>query len=156
MRTLLLVSFLAAASPAFGQRVTPPAEPAGACWPTSHIDKVVVQLNDGTTRRGSLLCLGSLDFAVAMKDGVTRYPLADVRQIRKAADSVWDGAAKGAATVLIPLILSRGHCPAGILLQTALGYGAFGLAIDAIDTHMDVIYRPSAGKRIAVGFRLPL
>ena len=153
MRTLIVVAVLLVGSGAFAQ--TPPATDAPKqCFPSSHIDKVVVQMADGTTRRGSLLCMGAEDFTLVGKQAVGQIRLEDVRQIRKAADPVWDGAAKGASVSLIMLILCAGHCPAAEVARVAAAYGLLGLALDAIDTNADTIYRPSAGKRAAVGFRV--
>ncbi len=67
---------------------------------------------------------------------------------------MWDGAAKGAAVSLVLLAFCSSHCPAEVILRTALGYGVFGLVLDAIDTNADTIYRPSAGKRVALGFHV--
>lgn len=153
MRTLMLVAVLLLV----GTSASAQAPAAGAtpdCWPSNHIDKVVVEMADGTTRRGSLLCLGADGLTLAEKPSVGRFRLNDVRQIRKAADPVWDGAAKGAAVSLVLLAFCTSHCPAEVILRTALGYGVFGLVLDAIDTNTDTIYRPSAGKRLAFGFHV--
>jgi hypothetical protein len=147
MRTLLLIGMLAVSSSAWAQ--SPP--PAAECWPTNHIDKVVVQMADGTTRRGSLLCLGLEEMTLVDKSAVGRFRLADVRRIRKAPDAVWDGAVIGAAIGLIPLVFG---CPAECVLRTAGAYGLVGLVIDAVNSNMDTVYRPAAGKRAAVGFRV--
>lgn len=154
MRTLMLVALLLSVSPSAYAQASPAAAAAPDCWPSSHIDKVVVQMADGTTRRGSLLCLGADGLTLAEKQSVGRFGLDEVRQIRKAADPVWDGAAKGAAVSLVLLAFCSSHCPAEVILRTALGYGIFGLVLDAIDTNADTIYRPSAGKRVALGFHV--
>lgn len=153
MRTLMLLAVLLVGTSANAQSI--PADAATPdCWPSNHIDKVVVQMADGTIRRGFLLCLGTDGLTLAEKQSVGRFRLDAVSQIRKAADPVWDGAAKGAAVSLILLAFCTSHCPAEVIARTALGYGIFGLMLDAIDTNTDTIYRPSPGKRLAVGFHV--
>jgi len=110
-----------------------------------------VQMADGSTRRGTLLCLGTEDLTLAEQSAVGRFRLADVRRIRKAPDAIWDGALIGAAIGVIPLVFG---CPAECVLRVAGAYGLLGLAVDAISSNMDTIYRPTAGKRAAVGFRV--
>jgi small nuclear ribonucleoprotein (snRNP)-like protein len=159
MKALLVTCMLAVSVPASAQAV--PTAPAGEigtssdCWPTAHIDRVVVELGDGSTQRGTLLCFGETAFTVLQKSSVVRYPLADVKRVRKSPDGVLDGAAKGAAVGLIMLVLCGGDCTAGEYLRVTTAYALFGLAVDAADSHMDTIYRPSAGKRAALGFRVP-
>jgi hypothetical protein len=171
MRTLILAVGVLLSTSAYAQ--TPNTNPvrldadaaSEECWPSSHIDKVVVQMADGTTKRGSLLCLGAGNFTLAEQQAVERFKLDDVRQIRKAADPVWDGAAKGASVGLVMLALCGGNCPPEVILRTALGYGMFGLILDAIDSNRDAIYRPAAvaregrggnvgGTRLIAGFRM--
>jgi len=154
MRTLMLVAVLLSVSTFANAQALPAADATPDCWPSNHIDKVVVQMADGTTRRGSLLCLGAEGLTLAEKHSIGRFRLDDVRLIRKAADPVWDGAAKGAAVSLVLLAFCTSHCPAEVILRTALGYGVFGLALDAIDTNTNTIYRPSTTKRLAVGFHM--
>lgn len=157
MRALLAACILAIATPALAQSTPlPPADGPRECYPNAQIDKVVVRFNDGSTVSGALLCLGPAVFTVARTLDVGTYSLAGVREVRKAADPVWDGALKGAAVALIPLVMSHGRIPANWFFTIAGTYGLFGLTLDAIDTHRDVVYRPSAGKRIGVGFHIPL
>ena len=154
MRTLMLVAVLLSVGTSANAQALPAADATPDCWPSNHIDKVVVQMADGMTRRGSLLCRGGGGLTLVEKQSIGHFRLDDVRQIRKAADPVWDGAAKGAAVSLVLLAFCSNHCPAEVILRTALGYGVFGLALDAIDTNTDTIYRPSAGKRLALGFHM--
>jgi len=153
MRIVIFVVVLASSATAWAQAAAPSTTPSD-CWPSSHIDTVVVRMTDGTVRRGSLLCLGDQSFSLAEKSRIGRYELREVQHIRKAADPVWDGAAKGASVGLVLLAFCGRHCPGEVILRTALGYGMFGLAIDAIDTHTDTIYRASPGKRVAAAFRV--
>ena len=149
MRRLLIISLLAIGSPAWAQSAveTPPPP----CVPSSHIDKVVVTTADGRTLRGSLLCLGVDELMLAQKTAVGRFRLEEVWKVQKAADPVWDGALKGAAIGLLPLVFG---CKAECVLRTAAGYGLLGLAIDAIDTNTDTIYRSSNVRRVSAGFRM--
>lgn len=152
MRTLMVVALLSVSTTAYAQAPVP----AGQCFPSSHVDKVVVQFNDGTAHRGSLLCLGPEDLTLAEKQAIGRFRLVNVLEIRKAADPVWDGALKGAAVGLVMLAFCTPHCSGEWIARTTLGYGVFGLALDAIDTNASTIYRPSREKRLAVGFRIGL
>jgi hypothetical protein len=152
MRTLLVIGIFAVSAgvPALAAAQSAPSG-ATACFPSSHIDKVVVQMADATTRRGSLLCLGVENLTLAEKTGIGQFRLADVRRIRKAADPVWDGALKGAAIGLLPLVLG---CTAECVLRTAAAYALLGSVVDAINTNMDTIYRPTLAPRAALGFRV--
>jgi hypothetical protein len=154
MRTMMLVAVLLLVGTSASAQALPAAGTTADCFPSNHIDKVVVQMADGTTRRGSLLCLGAGGLTLAEKQSVGRFRLDEVRQIRKAADPVWDGAAKGAAVSLVLLAFCTSHCPAEVIARTALGYGVFGLVLDAIDTNTQTIYRPSPAKRLALGFHV--
>ena len=148
MRTLLVISLLAIGSPALAQSSTKAPSP---CLPSSHIDKVVLTMADGTTRHGSLLCLGVDELIVAGAGAVDRFRLDEVWKVRKAVDPVWDGALKGAAFGLMPLLFG---CPAECVLRNTAAYGLLGLAIDAIDTNRDTIYRSGDVKKASVGFRV--
>jgi len=148
MRKLLIISVLAIGSPAWAQSS---AEPRSPCVPSSHIDKVVVTMADGKTLRGSLLCLGVDGLMLAEKTAVNRFRLDEVWKVRKAADPLWDGALKGAAFGLLPLIFG---CPAECVLRSTAAYGLLGLAIDSIDTNRDTIYGSSGLPHGSAGFRV--
>jgi hypothetical protein len=148
MRTLLVIGALMVSSAASAQTA---AAPPGPCWPSSHIDKVVVHLADGSTSRGSLLCFGIEDLTVVEKSAVHRFRLEDVREVRKAADPVWDGALKGASVGLVMLVFG---CPAECVLRMSAGYALLGTLLDAIDTNADSVYRPGGGKHASVRFRV--
>jgi len=148
MKLVFVIGALMVSSVAWGQTVA--ALPA-PCWPSSHIDKVVVHLTDGSTARGSLLCFGTDDLTLVDKEAVHRLRLDDVREVRKAADPVWDGALKGASIGLLMLVFG---CPAECVLRTAGAYALVGTVLDAIDTNADTVYRPRAAQRASVGFRV--
>jgi|WetSurMetagenome_2_1015567.scaffolds.fasta_scaffold495606_1 hypothetical protein len=158
MKALALIGVLLAGVPAFAQSSPPPAPPL-ECWPSNHIDRVAVEMTNGTTIRGSLLCLGPAYFTLAAKDAVVHRSLSEVRRIRGAADPVWDGFLKGALIALVPLaVCAVDHgCPrADFILSEVLGYGMAGLVIDAVTPTIETIYQPSAGRRAALKFRVPL
>ena len=146
MRILLVLSLLAIASPAAAQS-TPPSP----CVPSSHVDKVIVTMADRTIRRGSLLCIGADELMMAGEAGINRFQLDEVWKVRKAADPIWDGALKGAAFGLLPLIFG---CPAQCILRTTAGYGLLGLAIDAIDTNRDSLYSSAHTQQASVAWRV--
>lgn len=149
MRTFLILSLLAIVSPAWAQST--PDEPPSPCVPSSHIDKVVVTMADRTIRKGSLLCIGVDELMLAGEAGVNRFHLDEVWKVRKAADPIWDGALKGAAFGLLPLIFG---CPAQCILRTTAGYGLLGLAIDAIDTNRDSLYSSAHTQQASVAWRV--
>jgi len=148
MRMLPIIVLLAVAPPAWAQG---PAETPPPCVPLSHVDKVVVTTADGRILRGSLLCLSPDELMLAEKTSVDRFRLDEVWKIRKAADPVWDGALKGAAVGLLPLVFG---CPAECVLRSTAAYGLLGLAIDAIDTNRDTIYGSPNLQHASAGFRL--
>ena len=152
MRNIMMAALLLASTEAYAQSV--PAKADQPCFPSNHIDKVVVEMVDGTTKRGTLLCLGAATLTLAERQSIGSVPLDGVAQVRKAADPVWDGAAKGASVGLLMLALCAGHCPAEAVLRTTLGYGLFGLVLDSIDTNTDTIYRPKSVPRLAAGVRV--
>lgn len=146
-RLLFTVAMLLVSSSAFAQNTSEPPP----CWPSSHIDKVTVEMVDGTIRRGSLLCFGTADLTLVEENAVGRFSLSDVRQVRKVADPIWDGALKGASVGLVMWIFG---CPAECAWRTAGAYGMLGLVLDAIDTNRDTIYRPAQGRRASLGFHV--
>lgn len=152
MRTVLILSFLAIASPTWAQSRS--GAPPSPCVPSSHIDKVQVTLADRTIRRGSLLCIGVDELMLAGETGIDRFHLDEVWKVRKQPDPIWDGALKGAAFGLVPLIFG---CPAECVLRSSAAYGLLGLAIDTIDTNRDTLYssanRQTASAVLRVRFR---
>jgi hypothetical protein len=148
MRTMLVIGALMISSTAAAQTAAPAP---GPCWPSNHIDKVVVHLADGSSTRGSLLCFGIEDLTVVDKDAVHRFRLEDVREVRKAADPIWDGALKGASIGLLVLVFG---CPAECVARTAGAYALLGTLLDAIDTNADSIYRPARTKHASLRFRV--
>ena len=60
MRMLLTIAvLLGVASPAFAQQSTPGSiVGSSGCWPVTSRDRVVVDMDDGSARTGTLLCMG--------------------------------------------------------------------------------------------------
>jgi hypothetical protein len=72
---------------------------------------------------------------------VSKIPLRQVRRIRTPADSVWDGAAKGAVIPVILWAVFCHSCSAEPMLRASLAYGLIGLATDALDTNRETLCR---------------
>jgi hypothetical protein len=124
------------------------AAEAGGCWPVTSRDQVVVHMDDGPARKGTLLCMGPEEI---MLTGSGTLPLSRIQKIQKPRDSELDGMLKGAAVGLIIVALCAGECEAEYVLRATLGYAAIGATIDALQGNDKTIYqRP----RPAVGFRL--
>jgi hypothetical protein len=108
----------------------------------------VETVSDGTIR-GTLFCLSPEEVAVMQGGQLVRTPLSQVRQIRKPADPVWDGAVKGAAIVLTVWGVGCKFCGADTVYpwRAVAGYALLGTTIDALNPHRTTIYtggpRPS-------------
>ena len=139
--TLALVHL--AAGPASAQVppvVTDTPDAASGCHAVAPIRQVDIAIEDGQTVRGTLVCL-SQSQASLVRDGViSQVPLRRIRRIRTPADSVWDGAAKGAVIPMIFWAVFCHSCNAEPFLRASLAYGLTGLAADAIDTNRETIY----------------
>src|ERR1044072_665600 len=96
-----------------GRRGQPDITPAGAiagssgCWPVTSRDQVVVHMDDGSVRKGALLCLGPEEI---MLTGTGTLPLSTIKKIQKPRDGTVDGMLKGAAVGLIIAALCAGEC----------------------------------------------
>jgi hypothetical protein len=73
---------------------------SSGCWPVTSRDRVVVQMDGGSARTGTLLCMGPEEI---MLTGSGRLPLSNIRQISRPRDSYLDGVLKGAAVGLVIL-----------------------------------------------------
>ena len=99
MRVLLSITLLlAVASSAFAQSDTGTIAGTKGCWPVTSRDQVVVHLNDGPARKGTLLCMGPEEI---MLTGGGSLPLSKIQKIEKPRDGVLDGMLKGAAVGLL-------------------------------------------------------
>jgi hypothetical protein len=122
------------------------------CHSISPTDRVAVTMEDGTSVRGTLLCLSDQAVRLARDGQTIDTPLAGVRRIETRPDRVWDGAVKGAA---IPLFLWAVFChgcegEGEFFFKSAVTYSLIGLTWDALDTNRKTIYaRPSRSASLA-------
>ena len=119
------------------------------CWPLTSRDRVVVNMDDGSARTGTLLCMGPEEI---MLTGSGTLPLSTIRQISKPRDSYLDGMLKGAAVGLVILVFCAPDCPAEYVVRSTLGYATIGGVVDALQGNNKTIYRRDA--RPSVAFRL--
>jgi hypothetical protein len=140
MRMLLTIAvLLGVAGPAFAQQPSiGTVVGSSGCWPVTSRDRVVVDMDDGSARTGTLLCMGPEEI---MLTGSGTLPLSTIRQISKPRDSALDGALKGAAIGLLILVFCAGDCEAEYVLRATLGYAAVGGTIDALQGNNKTIYR---------------
>ncbi len=131
--TLTFAMLIACVGRAAAQSTTP-------CHPVSPTERVVITNADGTKSRGSLLCLTEDDVVLAGAAGITRQPLGGVARITTQADSVWDGAAKGAAVPLIIWAVLCRECSADPMLRVTATYALIGMTFDALQSHRRTIY----------------
>jgi hypothetical protein len=157
MRVLLSVALLlSVTSSAFAQTpevrlkpdTTDPTTIAGSsgCWPVTSRDQVVVHLDDGPARKGTLLCMGP---AEVMLTGSGTLPLSTIRQIAKPRDSALDGVLKGAAVGLVILVFCAPDCPGEYVIRSTIGYALIGGAIDAAQGNNKTIYRREPAAAVA-------
>jgi len=140
MRTLLTLGLLLGlAASGYGQQLpAASAAPSSGCWPVANRERVVVQKEDGTQQKGTLLCLGPQEVMLVGSDVL---PLSSVRQIAKPKDGVFDGVLKGASVGLVIFLICGGECDSEYLLRGTLSYAAMGGIIDAIQSNDKMIYR---------------
>ncbi len=116
------------------------------CWPVTSRDQVVVHLDDGPARKGTLLCMGPEEI---MLTGSGTLPLSKIQKIEKPRDGILDGMLKGAAVGLVIVALCAGECEAEYVLRGTLGYAAIGGAIDALQGNNKTIYQRQPGAAVA-------
>ncbi len=119
------------------------------CWPVTSRDRVVVQMDDGPARTGTLLCMGPEEI---MLTGTGVLPLSNIRQISKPRDSYIDGMLKGAAVGLVFLVFCAPDCPAEYLLRSTLAYATIGGVIDGLQGNNKTIYRRE--QKVALAFKV--
>jgi hypothetical protein len=122
---------------------------AGGCWPVTSRDRVVVHLDEGPARTGTLLCMGPEEI---MLTGRGTLPLSSIRQISRPRDSALDGVLKGAAVGLVILAFCAPDCPGEYVVRATLGYATIGGIIDALQGNNKTIYRRDP--KAAVGFKV--
>jgi hypothetical protein len=111
---------------------------AGGCWPVTSRDRVIVQMDTGPARTGTLLCMGPEEI---MLTGSGMLPLSSIRQITKPRDSYLDGVLKGAAVGLVILVFCAPECPGEYLMRATLGYAMIGGVIDGLQGNNETIYQ---------------
>ena len=116
------------------------------CWPVTSRVQVVVHMDDGPARKGTLLCMGPEE---VMLTGSGTLPLSKISKIEKPRDGTLDGMLKGAAAGLIIVALCAGECEGEYVLRATLGYAAIGATIDALQGNNKTIYRRDPKAAIA-------
>jgi len=161
MRVLLTVALLLGVTGnAFAQQVPDvPLKPdttdastivaSSGCWPVTSRDRVVVQMDEGPARTGTLMCMGPEEI---MLTGSEVLPLSRIRQISKPRDSYIDGMLKGAAVGLVILAFCAPDCPGEYVVRATLGYATLGGIIDGLQGNNKTIYRRQP--KAALGFTL--
>lgn len=139
MRVLLTIALLLGVTgSAFAQQGAATIAGSSGCWPVTSRDRVVVHIDDGPARTGTLLCMGPEEI---MLTGSGTLPLSKIQKIAKLRDSTFDGMLKGAAVGLIIVALCAGECEGEYVLRATLGYAAIGATIDALQGNNKTIYR---------------
>jgi hypothetical protein len=155
MRVLVTIALLLGmTSSAFAQEVpevrlkldTPGT---AGCWPVTSRDRVVVQMEQGPARAGTLLCMGPEEI---MLTGSGMLPLSGILQISKPRDSYLDGMLKGAAIGLVILAFCAPDCPGEYIMRATLGYATIGGIVDALQGNNKTLYRREP--KAAVAFRV--
>ena len=111
---------------------------SSGCWPVTSRDRVVVQMDEGPARTGTLMCMGPEEI---MLTGSGTLPLSSIRQISRPRDSALDGVLKGAAVGLVILAFCAPDCPGEYVVRSTLGYATIGGIIDALQGNNKTIYR---------------
>jgi hypothetical protein len=150
MRVLVTIALLlGVAGSAFAQdaRLKPDTAGSDGCWPVTSRDRVIVQMDTGPARTGTLLCMGPEE---VMLTGSGMLPLSSIRQITKPRDSYLDGVLKGAAVGLVILVFCAPDCPGEYIMRATLGYATIGGIIDGLQGNNKTIYRREP--KVAVGY----
>jgi len=148
MRVLLMIGLLlGVAASAFAQEPTlGTVVGSSGCWPVTSRERVVVTMDTGPARTGTLLCMGPEEI---MLTGSGKLPLSTTRQIAKPRDSALDGVLKGAAVGLVILVFCAPDCPGEYVIRSTIGYALIGGAIDAAQGNNKTIYRREPAAAVA-------
>ena len=148
MRVLLTIGLLlGGAASAFAQEPTlGTLVGSSGCWPVTSRERVVVSMDTGPVRTGTLLCMGPEEI---MLTGSGTLPLSAIRQIAKPRDSALDGVLKGAAVGLVILVFCAPDCPGEYVIRSTIGYALIGGAIDAAQGNNKTIYRRQPAATVA-------
>jgi hypothetical protein len=122
---------------------------SSGCWAVTSRDRVVVEMDAGPARTGTLLCMGPDEI---MLTGGGVLPLSSIRRISKPKDGALDGMLKGAAVGLVILAFCAPDCPGEYVLRATLGYAVLGATLDSLQGNEKVIYRREP--KVAMGFTL--
>lgn len=123
---------------------------SSGCWPVTSRDRVVVQMDEGPARTGTLMCMGPEAITLT---GSGTLPLSSIRQISKPRDSALDGVLKGAAVGLVILAFCAPDCPGEYVVRATIGYATIGGIMDALQGNNKTIYRRDP-KAAAVAWRV--
>ena len=148
MRVLLTIGLLlGVAASAFAQEPTlgTVMGPSG-CWPVTSRERVVVTMDTGPARTGTLLCMGPEEIVLT---GGGALPLSKILKISKPRDSALDGVLKGAAVGLVILVFCAPDCPGEYVIRSTIGYALIGGAIDAAQGNNKTIYRREPAAAVA-------
>ena len=148
MRVLLTIGLLlGVAASAFAQEPTLGiVGGSSGCWPVTSRERVVVTMDTGPARTGTLLCMGPEEI---MLTGSGPLPLSTIRQIARPRDSALDGVLKGAAVGLVILVFCAPDCPGEYVIRSTIGYALIGGAIDAAQGNNKTIYRREPAAAVA-------
>jgi hypothetical protein len=151
MRMLMTMALLLGVSSSAIAQQAPPAAMAGsnACWPMTTRDQVVVTMDQGPPRMGTLLCMGPEEIVLT---GSGTLPLSTIRQISKPRDSYLDGVLKGAAVGLVILAFCVNDCEPEYVLRATLAYATIGGVIDGLQGNNKTIYRRD--QRVALAWKV--
>jgi hypothetical protein len=152
MRGLFTIVLLAALGGTASAQQLPAGDIVGSmgCWPVTSRERVVVVMDNGPERKGTLLCMGPEEI---MLTGSGTLPLSSIRQISKPRDSYIDGMLKGASIGLAILIFCGGDCNGEYVLRATLAYATVGGVIDAAQGNNKTIYQRDP-KRAAVAWKV--
>ena len=148
MRVLLTIGLLlGVAASAFAQEPTlGTVVGSSGCWPVTIRERVIVTMDTGPGRTGTLLCMGPEEI---MLTGSGKLPLSTIRQIAKPRDSALDGVLKGAAVGLVILVFCAPDCPGEYVIRSTIGYALIGGALDAAQGNNKTIYRRQPAATVA-------
>lgn len=83
----------------------------------------------------------------------SRYSLDEIRRIRQPWDSLWNGAAIGAAIPLVIWAVACHGCPADAMLRNTLAASLIGATVDALHKGPRTLYE-GPGKSASFAWRI--
>lgn len=113
--------------------------------------------SDGTVRRGVLEKVTADEASVRFAAGVRTFSRQNILTIERMRDGILDGAIRGAIVGgllgLATLGYPEGTARAGIWMCSIVAYSGIGLALDAAQTHREMLYRSPRGASMSLSFR---